>query len=113
VEHRGRPAGRGSGGRQLSIPEHALQHDPLISRSGYLRFGLLLLSKHRWHPTTVYNFGTQQGLSLDATGLISDNYTIAALLQFNDIIFLGIISAANPLNIFQDDATTGGGKSSS
>jgi hypothetical protein len=63
-------------------------------------------------PTTVYNFGTQQGLSLDATGLISDNYTIAALLQFNDIISLGIISAANPLNIFQDDATTGGGESS-
>ena len=134
--------------------------------------------------TTVYNFGTQQGLSLDATGLISDNYTIAALLQFNDtsgyrkifdfknltsdnglytnngqLIFynensggptvgsgtffevvltrdssnalmtayfdgtsvfsfsdsssLGVISAANLLNIFQDDATTSGGESSS
>jgi hypothetical protein len=36
-------------------------------------------------PTTVYNFGQQQGLSLDATGLISNNYTIAALLQFNNI----------------------------
>ena len=36
-------------------------------------------------PTTVYNFGTQQGLSLNTTGLISNNYTIAALLQFNDI----------------------------
>jgi hypothetical protein len=36
-------------------------------------------------PTTVYNFGKQQGLSLDATGLISDNYTIAALLSFDDI----------------------------
>jgi len=135
-------------------------------------------------PTTVYNFGTQQGLSLNTTGLISNNYTIAALLQFNDItgyrkvfdfksltsdnglytysgqlnfysensggptvgpgtffevvltrdsstalmtayldgtpVFsfsdsssLGVISAANLLNIFQDDATTGGGESSS
>jgi hypothetical protein len=135
-------------------------------------------------PTTVYNFGTQQGLSLDATGLISDNYTIAALLQFNDIIgyrkifdfknlasdqglytlfgqlnfynkisggptvgpgtffevvltrdsstalmtayldgtpvfsfsdssSLGVISAANLLNIFQDDAIIGGIESSS
>jgi hypothetical protein len=135
-------------------------------------------------PTTVYNFGTQQGLSLNTTGLISNNYTIAALLQFNDItgyrkIFdfksltsdnglytdsgqlnfysensggptvgpgtffevvltrdsstalmtayfdgtpvfsfsdsssLGVISAANLLNIFQDDATTGGNESSS
>ncbi len=135
-------------------------------------------------PTTVYNFGTQQGLSLNATGLISNNYTIAALLQFNDItgyrkIFdfknltsdtglytyngqlvfynqtsggptvgpgtffevvltrdsstalmtayfdgtpvfsfsdyssLGVISAANLLNIFQDDAPTGGFESSS
>ena len=135
-------------------------------------------------PATVYNFGTQQGLSLDAAGLISDNYTIAALLQFNNItgfrkIFdfknlasdqglytlfgrlffydkisggptvgpgaffevvltrdsstalmtayldgtpvfsfsdsssLGVISAANLLNIFQDDATTSGGESSS
>ena len=134
-------------------------------------------------PTTVYNFGTQQGLSLN-TSLISNNYTIAALLQFNDItgyrkIFdfksltsdnglytnngqlnfysenlggptvgsgaffevvltrdssnalvtayldgtpvfsfsdsssLGVISAANLLNIFQDDATTGGNESSS
>jgi len=36
-------------------------------------------------PTTVYNFGKQQGLSLDATGLISDNYTIAALFSFDDI----------------------------
>jgi hypothetical protein len=135
-------------------------------------------------PTTVYNFGTQEGLSLDATGLISDNYTIAALLQFNDTngyrkIFdfknltsdqglytdsgqlnfydetsggptvgpgtffevvltrdsstnliiayfdgtpvfsfsdsssLGVLSAANLLNIFQDDAVTGGNESSS
>jgi hypothetical protein len=135
-------------------------------------------------PTTVYNFGTQQGLSLDATGLISDNYTIAALLQFNDTsgyrkIFdfknltsdyglytnsgqlnfynkssggptvgpgtffeavltrdsstdlvtayfdgtpvfsftdsssLGVISAANLLNLFHDDATTSGNESSS
>jgi hypothetical protein len=36
-------------------------------------------------PTTVYNFGKQQGLSLDATGLISDNYTIAALFSFDEI----------------------------
>jgi hypothetical protein len=36
-------------------------------------------------PTTVYNFGQQQGLSLNTTGLISNNYTIAALLQFNDL----------------------------
>ena len=36
-------------------------------------------------PTTVYNFGKQQGLSLDATGLISNNYTIAALFSFDDI----------------------------
>ena len=135
-------------------------------------------------PTTVYNFGIQQGLSLNTTGLISNNYTIAALLQFNDItewrkIFdfknltsdnglytnngqlnfysenlggptvgsgtffevvltrdssnalvtayldgtpvfsfsdsssLGVISAANLLNIFQDDATTSGFESSS
>jgi len=135
-------------------------------------------------PTTVYNFGKQQGLSLDATGLISDNYTIAALFSFDDIssfrkildfknltsdeglytlggtlnfyneaiggptvgpgtffeavltrdsstalmtayfdgtpVFsftdsssLGDISAANLLNIFQDDATSGGNESSS
>ena len=138
-------------------------------------------------PTTVYNFGKQQGLSLDATGLISDNYTIAALFSFDDIsgyrkildfknltsdtglytydgqlIFyiedneasggptvgpgtffevvltrdssnalmtayfdgtpvfsfsdsssFGVISAANLLNIFQDDAATGGNESSS
>jgi hypothetical protein len=138
-------------------------------------------------PTTVYNFGKQQGLSLDATGLISDNYTIAALLSFDDIsdyrkildfknltsdtglytndgqlvfydednepsggptvgpgtffevvltrdssnalmtayfdgtpVFsfsdsssLGVISAANLLNIFQDDAPTEGNESSS
>jgi hypothetical protein len=135
-------------------------------------------------PTTVYNFGKQQGLSLDATGLISDNYTIAALFSFDDIsdyrkildfknltsdtglytiggqlnfyneaiggptvgpgtffevvltrdssnalmtayfdgtpVFsfsdsssLGVISAANLLNIFQDDAATGGNESSS
>jgi hypothetical protein len=135
-------------------------------------------------PTTVYNFGKQQGLSLDATGLISDNYTIAALFSFDDIsgyrkildfknltsdtglytitgqldfydeasgsptvgpgtffevvltrdssnalmtayfdgtpVFsfsdsssLGVISAANLLNIFQDDAATGGDESSS
>jgi hypothetical protein len=134
-------------------------------------------------PTTVYNFGKQR-LSLNTTGLISDNYTIAALLQFNAItgyrkIFdlknltsdnglytnngqlnfysenlggptvgsgtffevvltrdsstalvtayfdgtpvfsfsdsssLGVISAANLLNIFQDDAPTGGSESSS
>ncbi len=134
-------------------------------------------------PTTVYNFGIQQGLSLNTTGLISNNYTIAALLQFNDItewrkIFdfqnlavdnglythngqlyfyianfggptvgpgtffevvltrdgstalmtayldgtpvftfsdsssLGVISAANLLNIFQDDVFTGGTESS-
>lgn len=135
-------------------------------------------------PTTVYNFGKQQGLSLDATGLISDNYTIAALFSFDDISYyrkildfknltsdtglytiggqlnfyneasggptvgpgtffevvltrdssnalmtayfdgtpvfsfsdsssLGVISAANLLNIFQDDAATGGNESSS
>ncbi len=135
-------------------------------------------------PTTVYNFGKQEGLSLDISGLISDNYTIAALLQFNEItshrkIFdfknltsdrglyarngrlnfynvtsggpavgpgtffevvltrdsltnliiayfdgspvfsfsdsssLGVLSAANLLNIFQDDATTSGNESSS
>jgi hypothetical protein len=135
-------------------------------------------------PTTVYNFGKQQGLSLNATSLIGNNYTIAALLQFNAItscrkIFdfknlasdtglytrngrlnfydqtsggptaspgtffeavltrdsstalvtayfdgtpvfsfsdsssLGVISVANLLNIFQDDATTSGNESSS
>jgi len=135
-------------------------------------------------PTFVYNFGQQLGLSLNTTGLISDNYTIAALFQFDDIssyrkvfdfknltsdnglyidngqlnfysessggplvnpgtfleavltrdsstnlvtayfdgipVFsftdsssLGVISAANLLNIFQDDATTSGGESSS
>jgi hypothetical protein len=37
-------------------------------------------------PTTVYNFGKQQGLSLDTTGLISDNYTIAALFSFDEIL---------------------------
>jgi len=36
-------------------------------------------------PTTVYNFGQNEGLSLDTTGLISDNYTIAALFSFNNI----------------------------
>jgi hypothetical protein len=36
-------------------------------------------------PTTVYNFGKQQGLSLDVTGLIRDKYTIAALVSFDDI----------------------------
>lgn len=36
-------------------------------------------------PTTVYNFGQKEGLSLNTTGLISDNYTIAALFSFNDI----------------------------
>ncbi len=135
-------------------------------------------------PTTVYNFGRNEGLSLDTTGLISDNYTIAALFSFDDIsgyrkifdfenltsdaglytlggqlIFyptpgggpavgpgtfleavltrdsstnlvtgyfdgtpvfsftdsssLAVISAANLLNIFQDDNTTGGVESSS
>ena len=135
-------------------------------------------------PTTVYNFGKQQGLSLDTTGLISDNYTIAALFSFDEILSwkkildfknltsdnglyiydgqlqfypvaddgptvgpgtffeavltrdsstalvtayfdgtpvfsftdsfsFGVISAANLLNIFQDDGVTGGGESSS
>ena len=36
-------------------------------------------------PTTVYKFGKQGGLSLDTTGLISDNYTIATLFSFDDI----------------------------
>lgn len=134
--------------------------------------------------TTVYNFGKQQGLSLNTTGLITDNYTIAALFRFNSIsswrkvldfknlasdygfylyggqlnfffetsggpsvlpgAFLeavltrdsstnlvtayfdgspvfsftdssssGVISAANLLNIFQDDVRTGGSESSS
>jgi hypothetical protein len=36
-------------------------------------------------PTTVYNFGQDEGLSLDTTELISDNYTIAALFSFDDI----------------------------
>ena len=35
--------------------------------------------------TTVYSFGKQQGLSLNTTGLITDNYTIAALFRFNSI----------------------------
>jgi hypothetical protein len=35
--------------------------------------------------TTVYNFGKNEGLSLDTTGLISDNYTIAALFSFDEI----------------------------
>ncbi|MBM5817821.1 MAG: LamG domain-containing protein [Cyanobacteria bacterium K_Offshore_surface_m2_239] len=135
-------------------------------------------------PTFVYNFGQQQGLSLNTSGLISDNYTIAALFKFNqtssyrkifdfknlttdnglyldsgrlnfydeksggptvaagtfleavltrddstslvsaylngvpvftftDTSSLGVVSAAQLLNIFQDDNTTSGGESSS
>ena len=37
------------------------------------------------NPVTVYNFGRQGGLSLNTTGLISDNYTIAILLSLDDI----------------------------
>lgn len=36
-------------------------------------------------PTSVYNFSQQQGLSLNTAGLISDNYTIAALFRFDNI----------------------------
>lgn len=36
-------------------------------------------------PTTVYNFGANQGLSLTTTGLISDNFTIATLLSFDNV----------------------------
>ena len=36
-------------------------------------------------PTTAYKFGKNEGLSLNTTGLISDNYTIAALFSFDDI----------------------------
>ena len=36
-------------------------------------------------PTIVYNFGANKGLSLDTTGLLSDNYTIAALFSFDNI----------------------------
>jgi len=37
-------------------------------------------------PTTVYNFGRNEGLPLDTTSLlISDNYTIAALFSFDAI----------------------------
>ena len=37
------------------------------------------------NPVTVYNFGRQGGLSLNSTGLISDNYTIAILISLDDI----------------------------
>lgn len=36
-------------------------------------------------PTTIYNFGVQQGLSLNTAGMISDNYTIAIVFSFDGV----------------------------
>jgi hypothetical protein len=36
-------------------------------------------------PVIIYNFGKNEGLSLNTSGLISNNYTIAALLRFDAI----------------------------